>query len=655
MEYTTEHRCALTCHYSEEGDTVEYADITIWGNIDEIKETIEQFAWLAAIFRRPHPERVTVSDVNFRLGIPEEAPQGSHEMQHFELSLYPAELGMDVDSDAKGQCWTRLFPESIIAYRFPVSATIRKSPLKGLAMPFDVMTSAIGIKYPIYYKEGMLLASEKVLLVPVERHNDDVQWHLLQGEERFSNLEYLRHLQIDATDEVVFQPTQSLVFLGYHRYAGVHVGTGEAALQNIKDSEMDVIAAAARAEKRVGVNAGFNFHGASLGATGGILFGQREYARLPDALRTPDDRIRNAKDQPIILYDDEFKRAFMVSELSVALQMAQSTLNRRELPKYIRNQIPLAEISADGGQAAHAALLKASKFAIPPEFGSEPRPLWQMVCDYLSILEQRKVQDQANLTAKLAVKDDLRAWEYTLVEAKRWLDMPRSPQKRLLEMRAPMWWKFSEQSEILVLVGRGFECPIRGRHNNLPICNAWPEVPTDHDLLVTTIPVLWQARRLLRKIKKPHQGRLMLSDCVAWARPNNSRLFRPCSADNRCRPIQGLRNVDALGSENGYLRHPGQLELDEGIEGAVILGNDPFKFEHRNCVIVQPPVAPNPPEHQNNFHHPAFFAFFALLAAIAIVGNILRESVALPNISTHTLRRSSQIHPLTDNKRHDML
>ena len=104
------------------------------------------------------------------------------------------------------------------------------------------------------------------------------------------------------------------------------------------------------------------------------------------------------------------------------------------------------------------------------------------------------------------------------------------------------------------------------------------------------------------------------------------------------------------------MRHPGQLELDEGIEGAVIMGNDPFKFGYRNCVIVQPPpIAPDPPQHQNDFHHRVYFAFFALLAAIGIVGNILRDSVAFPHISIHTLRRSTQMDSITDNKHHDML
>jgi hypothetical protein len=135
------------------------------------------------------------------------------------------------------------------------------------------------------------------------------------------------------------------------------------------------------------------------------------------------------------------------------------------------------------------------------------------------------------------LRDEIPELEYT----------PRS-----LQGRRVSWWKFAKKPDVLVLLGRGLGCPIRCRPGNPLVCLAWAEVPRDHQLLIMTMPVLEALKRQcctkraaeprVPNWRHPYHSRYMITNSIAKARPNNTRLFEACTGP-QCNPVQDLRDM----------------------------------------------------------------------------------------------------------------
>jgi hypothetical protein len=106
-------------------------------------------------------------------------------------------------------------------------------------------------------------------------------------------------------------------------------------------------------ERKIVLTMDFNIHGAVMNAAIPVMLARRERVAIPGNQLTLDQQLNRTRSNPIVLFDDEARRGFMVSELTVALQMIHSALNARNLEARFRRQIPCAEASADCGQAAY--------------------------------------------------------------------------------------------------------------------------------------------------------------------------------------------------------------------------------------------------------------------------------------------------------------
>ena len=143
--------------------------VTMEGSLVQISERLEQLAWVATIFRRPLQDQLTVSECDFAYD------GGLTAVPKFRMSLLPASSSFPVDADEPGQCWTSLFPRSILAYGFPVQEECRPDGMLGLEIPFHILTTFAGIQLPIRIAAGLLLAGLSTLLVPGNRINKAIQ------------------------------------------------------------------------------------------------------------------------------------------------------------------------------------------------------------------------------------------------------------------------------------------------------------------------------------------------------------------------------------------------------------------------------------------------------------------------------------------------
>ena len=200
----------------ESGGNSEQHDLQLEGNKVQICQSLEMLAWVIAIFRRPMQDHLTVSEIDFGYrGGPDECP-------HFELSLMPLSTSFPVRPDEDGQCWTSLFPQSILAYGFPVPSQRRPEGFIGLEIPFEILTMFAGIRFPLGLGQGLVLAGPSTLLVPGSKTENAIQWHYLFGEDRFERLrDLIKPMDLSFQGEDWNDLAEPTAFLGHLKSAAV--------------------------------------------------------------------------------------------------------------------------------------------------------------------------------------------------------------------------------------------------------------------------------------------------------------------------------------------------------------------------------------------------------------------------------------------------
>lgn len=616
----------------------ERALVKISGSFDQISESLEQFAWLAATLR-PHIEgQLTVSDINFSVqqAKVEDSSESLYDELIFHLSLFSQDVVPQADSDEAGQCWTSLFTESILAYGFPIPENGRPEGVLGLEIPFEIMAAFAGVKFPIWLEDRIAFAGSTSMLIPVICFGDSIQWHFQKSDNRFKKA-VRRTKVLDSQLETLdlSKLVTSRAFLGYCKTSEVLLGTAD--FEDVEILESDVprtgpyLAIQFEGPLVVGVSAK-GYATSTAGTT--WRFNRGETALVQAQTLSQDERFKRAAKNSALLYDQEACVAFLVSELSVILQMVSVYL--RETSKLKKSKIPLAKISADGGQAAYEAIGKANDLMVP--FGTGPPQKYVDIVDsFLTITEQRKTQTSVRrLWAEIHLKDGLRGWDYVDVQAKSY-----EIWELKLKTERPIWWKLFKGSETLVLFSRMTKFPIRVSNNgNGPFkCSAWEEIPRGKHLLLANMTQLQRLKRKLCQNTRKYPTRYMLTNNLAWARPTHSRLFeQSCREGNSCNPLQTICKVDfkreklrdlkkVLWKEDAYLQDPGDMEPS----GAVLFVDDPSAFENRPCWRPQSQAPAN-------FDWNRFFILVTIVCFLAY--SMFIEASLLPQKTMHRVEET---------------
>lgn len=558
--------------------------VTMEGSLVQISERLEQLAWVTTIFRRPLQDQLTVSECDFAYD------GGLTAVPKFRMSLLPPSSSFPVDADEPGQCWTSLFPRSILAYGFPVPEECRPDGMLGLEIPFHILTTFAGIQFPIRIADGLLLAGLSTLLVPGNRINNAIQWHYLSGDDRFERLEILaKSLEVTIRNDDLDELAESTAFLGHCREAVVRLGTQGLEGSSIEASEVAPNRSGMLVEKGGTVSVGVSKY-ATAQMTQRWRWTSREGDLIPGAALRPIDRLERARDTPTLLYDDEACRAWLVSELSVALHMTHGYLSQKKLSSGVKRRVPLAKEAPDGGQAALEAITHGSKLFISFEVGKATE-FSDIVEDFLDRFERRKEQKKQEAAAWTALKlvprdKSLKGWDFA--DLKSGYFRERRMVHPVRWQGPPIWWNLFEGHEVLVVFGRKIGCPIQSSpESSEPFCSSWNNVPVGQHTLTASVPCLQHLQRIMCVKNKGLQDQFMLSDKVGWARPAGSRLFEICTPGANCTPVQTMQMVfkgPMWEPKAGCLLPPTVLEPN----GAVIFADRPDKLGRRLCHVHEP-------------------------------------------------------------------
>jgi hypothetical protein len=569
--------------------------VQISGSFDQISETLEQLAWLAAALRPHRSSQLLVSEINFRA---QQALVRDSFETTFHVSLFsPTEVSQP-DCNEPGQCWTSLFTESVLAYGFPIHGENRPIGILGLEVPFEIMAAFAGVKFPVLLGDRVVFAGESSLLIPEAASGDSIQWHFLGSDDRFERA-LQRHKGPDPNLQTfdLQMLTTSRAFLGYCRTSEVLLGTAQFEDVSISESGVPRTGPKLTLKLEGPLSAGVNVKGYAT-LTGGTTwrFNGGESGLIRGDQLDLDERFKRAARTAALLYDDRMCRAFLVSELSIVLHMVSAYLQKDSLLR--KSKIPHAIPSADGGEAAYKAIKHAQNLMVRFRIGG-PRRYTDIVDGFITIIEQRKLQAaRRREEVEVSLKVGLRGWDYADLQEKSYDFWERELPTKLL-MSRPIWWKLFKKSGVIILFGRDVGCPVRScitDHGQVS-CSAWAEIPEgEHLLLASMVPLLKLKRDSCQNADK-FRSRYMLTNKLAWARPTHSRLFeQDCEQGRFCNPVQTICKASIIKEiswkvfkgryEKVFRQHPGDMEP----AGAVLFADNPGSFEARPCRMAQPPI-----------------------------------------------------------------
>ncbi|MCJ1270198.1 hypothetical protein MMC22_010094 [Lobaria immixta] len=405
----------------------------------------QQLAWLAAISKTSSFQELTSSHVLFRY-------VGAKE---FIITV------LDDRQLPKGDemCWHPLFPDTVIAYEFPVPP---RSTETGLELPFDIMLRLARITYAVTYDDGLVLSGFSTLIFPSAHHkpqsqaktqSHSIQWHLVtsaDGSTRISagvELAQRDRLWIKINDEELLRSART--FLGHCKVSCVHLGTENSGFSDISQSSL----ADDKPNPTISVRSG-TISTSGMGILGAAM---NVEAVLPKPLARLiksdhyNDILRTAKSMPIILYDADKQQAWLVPALSIILHMVHAWKAVHAPNK----QLPYAKPDWDGGQAAWNIIAESSGLELEksledgtPYFLKDlVKRLWEHLisCFDCTTLDTRRGGGTFEIGQR-----KLRGWEYRDI-----IDLPvRSKMKEQVLDRSGCGWEILTE-DVLLLVCKG--------------------------------------------------------------------------------------------------------------------------------------------------------------------------------------------------------
>ncbi|TVY84916.1 hypothetical protein LSUE1_G001846 [Lachnellula suecica] len=540
----------IACRLDGDDGLVVYAA----GIGEKVVEIAQQLSWLGAALQYPPNAELNNCQANFQ-----RASKGV--MPIFEIGFQMKSLDRNGSS-----CWHSLFPSSVIAKGFPIA---QRGQEVGLEISLEMMAALTGVRHAVEYKGGIILKSFSCAFLPVKRYQDSIQWHYIEGDEN-ERLSYgivvaeypHRALVKDGVDVESLKHTRA--FVGWWGITETHLG-GE----NVNYNNIDYSAAtpANRTKNISDVTIGFS---QIITSSAKFSLGGREKVHFERKGRY-QNIVRSAAKSPIVLYDFDAKRGWLVPSTGVLLHIARTMHHRDPYQNNGKNvNFPLADLSISHHQAAEKVMLEQADFQLgaPERPGDQAYCLSDTIRDIWSYLEGLRDENADQTSApsveiRGTLRDIVRGWEFMDIVDR---TSPFRLKETYLEKSCGGWTNLARDIDALVLFGSGFEDIIRPKIT-AGLCHSWKFVPKDRDYLTASVPMM---NHLFDRAGSKLSRRHLTSTHLRWHRGDQlwEHCDRPKQFSCNCSRLQQLI-YEGL-TDFGDVREPGTLEE----EGSVIFGQD---------------------------------------------------------------------------------
>lgn len=482
------------------------------------------------------------------------------EFTPFLVTFDTSELSVDEQS-----CWLPLFANPVIAQGFPVSR--RENGERGLEIPLEIMAALGGARHVTNFQGGLVLKGHSVIFVPVTRHHQSIQWHLIRrsGEQRVLYRDVVdecpKRAMLEDVDHESLRTTRA--FLGWWENAETHLGTADAAYDRIDWSPTSEKRRSARIS---GANMGFQ---TMLTGQLSFIMGAKD-GRLHFSQKGPFQRIvQCAERTPVVLYDSVDRRGWLVPGLDLMLHIVQT---RHRLSPYNIDgkNVELTPVIPENGRGAAPEAIAANKSRLLYERDVETDKCYYFKDAILDIWSQMErlmekedfIEAHAGMALHGTMQSKIQGWEYmSLVHEKNY-----RRKEAAIAKSSGGWVDLINDIDALVLFGTGFDEIIKPVSGHGRLCTQWRSLPKRKDYLAAGVPIL----ELLYSEAGSRLSRKYLSTThLQWHR--GSSLFEQCSYTGpdrcKCDRTQQIYH-DSLFKTFGRVRPPGRLEEN----GCVVFG-----------------------------------------------------------------------------------
>ena len=484
------------------------------GSFRAIVEVAQQLAWIGAALRVSDGRGIQYSQTKIIQS------RGTRSNGAFEIQFRRRPL-----SKQEKSCWYPLFSNPVIARKFPVPE--RRNNEIGLEIPLEIMAALCGVRHAMEYDGGLLIKGFSAMLIPMKQYSDSVQWHLVRRDNG-ARLPY----RMLCGDRVLLDNTdcQSIMsaraFLSWWPSAESNAGTCN---PNYKDIDWSEAKEVGKSAKVSGGSFGFQYIvtgqlDVALGAKDGTF-----RVSCKDAVETI---VQCAEKTPVVLYDYEERRGWLVSALSVMLHVLRT--RHLQVP-YNNDSHKVYEDRQNSGttstQASTIQYLKdiifQNKSSNVSKHESSGRPgvcFKEEIVDIWSLMERLMEKDDImkaapGLEVRGTMQSSLRGWEFmALVEQRNF----RRKQQTLFKTNGG-WTNLVNDIDSVVLFGTGFGEIIKPNSRLQDLCPRWRCLPKGKDFLGVGCPML---ENLFAEAGSRKTRKYLTSTHLQWH--CGSMLFEPC-------------------------------------------------------------------------------------------------------------------------------
>ena len=542
------------------------------GTRNLIVDVVQQLAWMGAALRTSADGQVQYCEP--KLEQVTKAKRG--EPAAFNITFEVGSFGEEDQS-----CWLPLFVNPVIARGFPIPE--RENGERGLEVPLEIMAALGGARHVTEFGGGLVLKGHSAMFVPVKRHHQSVQWHLIRRSDeqrvlyRDVSIECPNRAMLDELNHKSLENTRA--FLGWWRSAETHLGTADAAYHSI---DWSPAGQARRSAKISSATLGFqNLLTGQLSFTMGAKDGRLHFSQ-----KGPFQRIvQCAEKTPVVLFDQADRRAWFVSGVDLMLHVVQT---RHYLSPYQIDGkfVELTPAIPKNGRAAATEAITANQRRQLYERNVESEKTYYFQDAILDIWSQMErlmeKEDSMEACGGLALhgtmQDKLHGWEYmSLVHEKNYQRKEATIQKS-----SGGWVDLINDVDCLVIFATGLGEIIRPVSDLSRLCRPWRTLPKGKDFLAAGVPIM----ELLYSEAGSRLTHTHLSTShLQWHR--GSTLFERCSdmTSNRCKCDRTQQIYqDSLFKTFGHVRPPGDLEEN----GCVVFGQAHHSWKpHKNIARRQ--------------------------------------------------------------------
>ena len=458
-------------------------EIVAFGTDEFLIEVAQQLSWLTASIRFPIDGQVSLSD---SLLISKGA--GFNAVTYKIIAL-----PLQIAPNTENSCWLPLFHATVIARNYPIP---EREQERGLELPYDLMAAVAGNMVPKCHDGGIYLKGYSRLLYPVSGSiPGSIQWHLLTSISR----------RVGLPDDLICAQTWMKIldrrllssvprtFLGYCREVIIDLGTNKEADHYKKIS----FSGAKDAIQGLWIQppssltwgtSGMNVFGATF--THSIVYGKSLAQTVTGMNDNYLDVLGHALRTPIILYDAESHRGWMINACIVILHMIRTWSAHQNC---FQSSLPCLMTTLQAEDASHKVLANEWDLVVrdsPNEEMCKNKTVKDLVIDFWHGIQKRYEEDlfarnQPGPGVELT-SAKLYGWDYMdLVTG-------RPSCKKQLDFSGN-WMDLTK--EVIVLFGGGFGDVIQPAPG-VSICAAWNPIPPNKMYLAATIDCIQKLSRV---------------------------------------------------------------------------------------------------------------------------------------------------------------